>query len=168
MATASEIALALLPQFEKNVLAGKICDYSYYAKTIGRSPAKESIVIGEAMHAIGGACVFCQVPVMPLQYVQRADGKWRGVFEANPIERVHVLPHYELLCKAARVYTYNEKDFRRIERALRGVIPKYLSPHDLGSPHDIWQVAVQSKLKDSTTPFQRALVVYQRIVDGKA
>jgi len=165
MATAREIALAVLPHFAKNVLAGSVCDYSYYAKAIGRNPAKEAIIVGDAMHAIGGTCVLCEAPVAPLHYVQRADGKWRGVFEADSIERSHVLPHYKLLYEAARVYAYTQSDFSRIERGLRDIIPEFLSPHNLGSPHDIWHVAVLNKLDDSTTPFQRALVAYQRIVD---
>jgi hypothetical protein len=153
MSTAREIAIEVLPHFAKSVLSGHVFSYGVYAKAIGRNQAKESMVIGKAMHAIGGVCVLVGIPVAPLHFVERADGEWRGVFESAFAERTHVLPHYDLLCVTARIHKYTEKDFERVERALRETLPKYLRPDQL-SPHDIWHLAIYSKRKDSTTPWQ--------------
>jgi hypothetical protein len=165
MSTAREIAIDVLPHFAKNVLSGHVFSYGVYAKAIGRNQAKESMVIGKAMHAIGGVCVLVGIPVAPLHFVERADGEWRGVFESEFAERTHVLPHYDLLCVTARIHRYTEKDFERVEHALRETLPKYLRPDQL-SPHDIWHLAIYSKRKDSTTPWQRAIAIYQAIFDA--
>jgi hypothetical protein len=87
------------------------------------------------------------------------------VFESEFAERTHVLPHYDLLYVAAKIYRYAEGDFERVRRALQETLPKYLRPDQL-SPHDIWHVAIYSKRKDSTTPWQRAIAIYQAIVDA--
>src|SRR6266581_811840 len=108
MPSAREIALEVLPHFRESVLAGRVLSYGVYAKAIGRDVATESIVIGHAMHAIGGMCAFAAIPVAPLHFVQRADGEWRGIFESDASERTEVLPHYDLLQLAARIHTYNE------------------------------------------------------------
>ncbi len=68
MSSAREIALEVLPHFAENVLAGRVLSYGYYAKAIGRDVAKESIVIGQAMHAIGGVCAIAGIPIAPLHY----------------------------------------------------------------------------------------------------
>ena len=81
MATARELAIQVLPYFAGYVLAGHVHPYGVYAKAIGRDPAKESMVIGKAMHAIGAVCVLAAIPVAPLYFIKRADGEWRGVFE---------------------------------------------------------------------------------------
>src|SRR2546427_11958805 len=66
MATAHEIALQLLPWFAENVVArNPPLSYGYYAGKIGRDPAKEAIIVGHAMHAIGAVCVIRQLPVAP-------------------------------------------------------------------------------------------------------
>ena len=136
MSSARELALEVLPHFRANVLARSVRTYGFYAKVIGRDAAKESMVIGKAMHAIGGTCAFIGIPVAPLYYVKRADGEWRGIFQSDSIERTHVLPHYDLLTVSARIYDYTEDDFRKIEKALRELFPKYLKPNQL-SPHDL-------------------------------
>src|SRR3989442_1056141 len=115
MPSAREIALEVLPHFKENVLAGRVLSYGVYAKAIGRDVATESMVVGQAMHAIGGMCAFAAIPVAPLHFVQRADEGWRGIFESDSSERIHVLPHYDLLYLAARVHTYTEDDFRKLE-----------------------------------------------------
>jgi hypothetical protein len=165
MTTAREIAIEVLPHFTERVLARRVSSYGFYAKAIGRNPAKESMVIGQAMHAIGAVCVLARVPVAPLHFVERTDGDWRGVFEADPAEQIHVLPHYNLLCVTARVHKYTEKDFARVRLGLRETLPKPLRPDQM-SPHDIWRLAIYSKLQDSTTPLQRALAQYQTIFDA--
>jgi len=165
MPSAREIALEVLPHFKENVLAGHVLTYGAYAKSIGRDVATESMVVGQAMHAIGGMCAFAAIPVAPLYFVQRADKEWRGIFESDPSERTHVLPHYDLLCVAARIHVYSPDDFRRIDKGLRDVLPKYLKPNQL-SPHDIWHVAIYNKLKDGSTPFERSLERYRQIVDA--
>ena len=164
MATAREVAIEVLPHFARHVLSGDVRSYGVYANAIGRNPAKEGPVIGQAMHAIGGVCVLVGIPVAPLYFVERADGEWRGVFESDPDEQLDVLPHYDLLLVTA-IYKYQEKDFERIARAMRETLPKYLRPDQL-SPHDIWHLAITEKRKDSTTPLQRALVKYRAIFDA--
>jgi hypothetical protein len=66
MATAREIAIEVMPHFAKHVLAGQVAPYGVYAAAIGRNAAKESMVIGKAMHIIGGVCVLARIPVAPL------------------------------------------------------------------------------------------------------
>ena len=154
--------MEVLPQFAQNVLAQQVHTYGYYAHSIGRDSAKEGVVVGKAMHAIGAACVFTLVPVAPLYYVERADGEWRGVFQEDAQKRNLVLPHYDLLSVTAREYRYSEGDFDKIARALREVPPKYLKPMQL-SPHHMWHVALQNKIKDGGTFFERALAEYRRI-----
>lgn len=99
---------------------------------------------------------------VPLFFVERSDGEWRGVFEADPSERIHVLPHHDLLYVTAREYKYTPRDFERLEHALSVVLPKHLNPGQL-SPHDIWHVVLYSKLKDGTTIFDRALARYREL-----
>ena len=155
-----EIAQQLLPLFAENVLAGKVTSYGVYTKAIGRDPSKEAIVIGPAMHAIGGVCVLATVPVAPLYYVRRADGGWRGVFESDPLEARDALPHYDTLYVAAREYQYTPEDFTRIERGLREIVPPEWSAHQ------IWHKALVWKIPDSNdTFFARALKRYQAIID---
>jgi len=163
MSTACEIALQVLPHFTKNVLAGRVYSYGHYATATGRDAATGSVVIGKAMHAIGGACVMCAIPVAPLHFVERTDREGRGVFESDELERVNVLPHYNLLYVTAREFKYSEKDFRRIENALRVILPKHLEPSQQMSPHGIWSVAISVKLSDSSTIFERALSTYREL-----
>ena len=165
MATAREIAIEIMPHFALRVLAGRVCSYGTYAKAIGRDPAKESMVIGQAMHAIGAACVLAGVPVAPLYFVKRADGGWRGVFEADVFERIHVLPHYELLYVTAREYKYTASDFGKVERVLQEVLPRHLRPDQL-SPHDIWGIVIHNKNKDSITLLEKAIAKYKMIFDA--
>jgi hypothetical protein len=162
MASARELAIEVLPHFAKNVIARHVHSYGVYAKAIGRDPAKESMVIGQAMHAIGAVCVLAAIPVAPLYFIKRADGEWRGVFESDSSEREHVLPHYDLLYVTAREFKYSDSDFGRVEKGLREVLPKYLRPDQL-SPHDVWHWAIRTKLKDGATPFERALARYREI-----
>ena len=164
MASARELAIEVLPHFAKNVLAGHVHSYGVYAKAIGRDPAKESMVIGKAMHAIGAVCVLAAIPVAPLFFIKRADGEWRGVFESDVHERTYVLPHYDLLYITAREFKYSESDFARVEKGLKEVLPKYLRPDQL-SPHDIWRWSIYAKLPDSTTPLETALARYQEFFD---
>lgn len=166
MAKALELAVGVLPHFAKEVRAKRVCDYSFYAREIGRS-SREAIAMGSAMHLIGGACVLCGVPVAPLHYVQRADGAWRGVFEADSLEKEIVLPHIGVLTEAARVYAYTERDFERVARALAEAIPKYLSSQNFDSPHHVWHFALAARVSRASpiTFFEKALEVYTGIVD---
>ena len=164
MASARELAIEVLPHFAQNVLTGHVHAYGVYAKAIGRDPAKESMVIGKAMHAIGAVCVLAAIPIAPLHFIKRADDEWRGVFESDVLETAHVLPHYDLLYVTAREFKYSEGDFARVEKALKEVLPKYLRPDQL-SPHDIWHWAICAKLKDGSTPFERALAKYRELFE---
>lgn len=160
MASARQLALDVLPHFAEAVLCGNVLPYGYYAKAIGRSIAEDSIAIGHAMHAIGGVCVYAQIPVAPLYFVRRADRSWRGVFESDPLESERVLPHYDTLYASAKVYKYTSNDFTRVERGLREVVP------NKWSPHFVWHFAVVNKPKGSDeTYFQRALRNYVQIIE---
>lgn len=160
MSTAREIALEVLPHFADAVLSRRVLTYGHYAKAIGRSPQKEAIAIGKAMHVIGGICVYGRIPVAPLFFVQRADGEWRGVFEEDPLEAERVLPHYNTLYVSAREYQYSEDDFRRIRRGLAEVVP------NKWSPHFVWHFAVVNKPKGSQeTYFQHALKSYVESIE---
>jgi len=163
-ASAREIAVEVLPHFAKSVLAGDVHSYGFYAKAIGRDPAKESMVIGKAMHMIGALCAFTAVPVAPLYFVERADAEWRGVFESDAAERIHVLPHCDLLYVTAREFKYSRPDFERMEKGLKEVLPKHFSPNAL-SPHKIWHMVIYTKLKDGTTVLERALARYREILE---
>jgi hypothetical protein len=162
MTSARELAIEVLPHFERAVLAGHVYAYGHYASAIGRSSETESMIIGKAMHAIGAVCVLAKIPIAPLHFVRRADGEWRGVFESNTHERIHVLPHYNLLYVTARDYKYTTSDFARVRKALADVLPKYL-PSDQLSPHDIWRWALHAKLKDGRTPWELALARYREL-----
>lgn len=165
MASARELAIEVLPLFARNVIAGHVHPYGVYAAAIGRDAARESMVIGKAMHAIGGVCVLAGIPVAPLYFIKRADGEWRGVFESDPIERECVLPHYDLLYVTAREFKYSESDFARVEKGLREVLPKHMRPDQL-SPHAIWRWAIHAKLKDGSTPFERAIAKYRELFEA--
>jgi len=65
MPTAREIALSVLPHFAESVIAKRIHSYGAYATWIGCNPAKESMIIGQAMHAIGASCFLAAIPVLP-------------------------------------------------------------------------------------------------------
>jgi hypothetical protein len=162
MATAREVAVEVLPHFAEAVIARREYTYGHYAVAIGRSEAKESIVIGQAMHAIGAACVFCAVPVAPLAFVKRADGEWRGVFETDILERQHVLPHFDLLYVTARDFEYSSRDFERVGKALADVLPRHVGPNWL-SPHELWTLAVTLKASDGRTVFERAVAKYESL-----
>jgi hypothetical protein len=156
------MAIEVLPHFERNVLEGRVHSYGVYAKAIGGDPAKDSMSVGQAMHAIGGACVLLAIPVAPLYFVKRSDEQRRGVFEADPTEALRVLPHYELLYVTARMFKYSRKDFQRIDHVLRDVLPKHLRPDQL-SPHDIWHLAINTSRPDGMTSFVRALNRYREM-----
>jgi hypothetical protein len=164
MPAAREIALELLPAFIESVLAKRVYAYGTYAAKIGRNSAKESMVVGMGMHAIGAACVFAMVPIAPLYYVKRQDSAWRGVFEADPVEAVHVLPHYDLLYVTAREHEYTATEMAKLDRALRDTLPKIL-PDDYLSPHDLWRFAIYYKLKNGSTPWLEAIAHYEQIKD---
>jgi len=163
MSTALELATAVLPNFKKNVLGGRRRTYGYYARFIGRDPAKESMVIGKAMHVIGAACIMARVPVAPIYFVERADGEWRGIFENAASESLHVRPFWTTLFVSSRIYKYTEDDFARVERLLNELIPRYF-PAKWQTPHRIWTYLIYTKTQCGTTWLQRALAHYEEII----
>ena len=164
MSTSLELAREVLPHFRANVLRGWVRTYGGYAAAIGRSPAKEAVVIGKAMHLIGAACVMARVPVAPIHFVERADGDWRGIFESAASESIHVLPEWDTLAVSSRIYRYTEADFAKIAKAIEQVIPKHF-PAEFQSPRDVWHVLIHNKLKDGSTILERALVRYREIIE---
>lgn len=163
MATAREIASAVLPHFIENVFAGRQWTYGNYAYSIGRDVAKEAIIIGQAMHLIGALCVFRQVPIAPLYYVKRGDGETRQIFASDITESLHVLPHFDTLYIAAREYKYSEADLDGVSKGLNKVLLKKAPPD--WSPHHLWHLAIWKCPKGSQeTYFQRALKKYEGIL----
>lgn len=162
MDSARTIALNVLPAFAANVLDGRERTYGYYARIIGRSPDKEAMVIGHAMHMIGALCVIFEIPVAPLAYVKRANKSRPAVFERDAVERVHVLPHYNVMCLAARIHTYSRDEFIRIEGALREKVK------DSWSPHEMWHQAVWQKPKGTEESYLlRSIERYKSLIEAQ-
>lgn len=162
MTKARIIALEVLPHFSRNVLAQHVLTYGFYADAIGREQAKESMIIGQAMHAIGAACVFAKIPVAPLYFLKRQDNKGAEVFLNDPLENQRISEHFSTLFVSAREYSYTEEDFQRIEKTLREKIPANWSPHFM------WHVAIVKKPKGSdATYFERALFTYKDIIENE-
>lgn len=162
MAKAQEIAVEVFPHFRRNVLARSIHAYGWYAAQVGRDPAREAIVVGQVMHAIGAVCVLCTVPIAPLHYVKAESGTPRKVFEANGLEAAFVLPHYDLLYVVAREHRYTEEQLDMVERTLR----RWTESEKLcdTSPHELWSMALRRTPKGgSTTYFDLALHHYRRL-----
>ena len=161
MASARELALELLPHLKKKITAKEVRTYAFYAHAIGRDPAKESVVVGPAMHAIGAACVFAGVPVAPLWYVERQDKQIPLVFCEDALENARIAEHLPLLRQSARIHDYTSDEFDRIEHGLRNIISSEWSPHRM------WHVAIVWEVPDvGMTYFERALAVYLQIVEN--
>ncbi len=162
MANAREIALHVLPFFAKNVLSHNPLSYGYYARKIGRDPAKEAMIIGQAMHVIGAVCIFQRLPVAPLHYVKRFEGEARQVFASNPLETEHVLPHVNLMRVVASKYQFTGAEFEKLAEAMRRVLIGKAQSH--WKPHYLWRYAIKEKPKDSAaTFFQLALSRYETL-----
>jgi hypothetical protein len=163
MATAHEIALQVLPWFAENVVArNPPLSYGYYAGKIGRDPAKEAIIVGHAMHAIGAVCVIRQLPVAPLHYAKRMDGEARQVFASNKLEADYVLRHVGKMRIVAREYHFTAEEFE----GLAGVMRKVLTGKAPASwtPHVLWEMVIKERPKNSDqTYLQRALSHYDKL-----
>jgi hypothetical protein len=162
MATGQELALQLLPFFAENVVARHSPrSYGYYAKLIGRDPAKEAISIGPAMHAIGAVCVIQQLPVAPLHWVIRAKGEPRQVFASDVLESHHILERgrFDTMYVVAREYRYSIAEFERLQQAMEKLINK--APPDW-TPHFLWHLAIIKKSKGEDQTFlERAMSRYE-------
>lgn len=161
MPSARAIAIEILPHFKKHVLAGPdfVFTYGYYAACIGRDPAKESLVIGPAMHTIGALCVCALIPVAPLHYVKRDDGSPSLIFEEDFKERMNVLPHRGVMKVAARIFKYTEAHFQKMEEVLREVVK------DSWSPHKLWHAVIDDSYTNSDrSVFEHALEAYKQLI----
>lgn len=162
MPKATEIAIQLLPVFTEQILKKQPMSYGYYANQIGRDPAKESIVIGQAMHAIGAVCVIQKLPIVTLYFVKRADGEARQIFSSNAIEAENVLPHFNILYVVAREYNYSKEELEKLFEKMKKVFSGNLAPD--WSAHDLWKLAINKKPKDcEASYFQRALKHYEEL-----
>ena len=166
MTTALQLAAEVLPHFTANVLGQQVHTYGFYAHAIGRDAAKESMVIGKAMHVVGAACIIARVPVAPIHYVKRADGEWRGIFERAVGESIHVLPAWDTLAISARLYKYTEADFKSIAKLLHEGIPQCFPP-SWQSPSQIWKYLIYTVAEGNATWLRRALVKYEAIIDAE-
>lgn len=163
MATALQLATQLLPHLRRNVLAGHVRTYGYYAEAIGRDGSRDAIAMGRPLHLIGAACVLARVPVFPLHFVERADGEWRPIFESAASELVHVAPQWDLLAVSSRVYAYSGKDFDLLDKLLRDRIPRFV-PEETQNPKRLWEWLIHSKF-EGVPILERALKRYEEIVE---
>lgn len=165
MATGQELALRLLPLLAENVVARHSPKtYGYYAKLIGRDPAKEAIAIGPAMHAIGAVCVIQQLPVAPLYWVVRAQGKPRQVFANDLLESHHIRDkgRFDIMYVVAREYRYSMAEFERLQQTMERLIAK--APPDW-TPHFLWHLAIVRKPKgEDQTYLERAMFQYDTLL----
>ena len=165
MATGKELALQLLPAFAENVVARRSpMTYGFYAKAIGRDPAKEAISIGPAMHAIGAVCVIQQLPVAPLYWVTREAGEPRQVFASDVLESHHILDRgrFDTMYVVAREYRYSMAEFERLQQAMEKLINK--APPDW-TPHFLWRLAIVKKPKgEDQTYLERAMSRYEALL----
>ncbi|MDH4449631.1 MAG: hypothetical protein QE265_03445 [Rhodoferax sp.] len=163
MTSALSIAAEVLPHFRANVMSNWTYTYGHYAAAIGRSAAKEGVVIGKAMHVIGAACVMAKVPVAPIHYVERADGEWQGIFERAASESIHVRPHWPTLAVSSRVHRYTDEDFNLVSRLLNELIPRYFKP-EWQTPANIWIYLIHTVAENDQTWLQRALASYEEVI----
>lgn len=165
MATGHELALQLLPTFAENVVARHSPkSYGFYAKTIGRNPAKEAISIGPAMHAIGAVCVIQQLPVAPLYWVTREQGEPRQVFASDALESHHILTlgRFETMFVVAREYKYTTAEFERLRKAMEKVFIGNAQPN--WTPHFLWRMAIVEKpIGEDRTFLERAMSRYEKL-----
>jgi hypothetical protein len=165
MATGQELALQLLPVFAENVVArNKPQTYGFYAKQIGRDPAKGAISLGPAMHAIGAVCVIQQLPVAPLHWVVRAQGEPRQVFANDPLEAQEILKkeRFDTMYVVAREYRYTMAEFDKVRQNLEKLISK--APPDW-SPHFLWHLAIVKKPRgEALTYLERAMARYSTLL----
>jgi len=99
------------------------------------------------------------IPVAPLYLVKRSDDEARSIFESDPLEARDVLPHYSTLYVAAREYTYKPADFKKVDRALRDILPNEWSPHLL------WHIALVRKPEGTShTFFEHAIEEYEALI----
>ena len=164
MATRSfALATILMPLFQENVLRRTPRTYGYYAAHAGLDVAKESILIGKAMHAIGAACVMTRTPIAPLRYVERADGEWQGIFEKTSLERTAVKPHWTVLSVTSRDHVYTVDELNEVNRALTQVVPKFIP--ESWSPERLWKYLIEEKLETGQSWFERAMEKYDGMFD---
>jgi hypothetical protein len=164
MSTLQEIALEVLPHLRRSVIDRQPHTYGWYAHKIGRDPAKEGIVIGQAMHAIGAVCVIAELPVLPLHYATTQSFSPRGVFESDPLECGIVLPHIELLLVTAREYPCSSEELESLERRFK---KGWVDSNNGVSPHQLWRKILTKRVPDDVrTYFERALSRYRTILDA--
>ena len=165
MATGHELALQLLPVFAENVVARHSPkSYGFYAKAIGRDPAKEAISIGPAMHAIGAVCVIQQLPVAPLCWVTREQGEPRQVFASDALESHHILNlgRFDTMFVVAREYKYTMAEFEKLQKAMEKVLTGKAPPD--WTPHVLWRMAIVKKPKGEDQTFlERAMSRYEKL-----
>jgi hypothetical protein len=68
-------------------------------------------------------------------FVERADGEWRGVVEANVAEPIHVLPHYNLLHVAREDLQVHGEGFRPRCARVQGNVTETAARSDVSARH---------------------------------
>ena len=165
MADSLSIAQSVLPHLLEHVARGPqwIRSYGFYAERIGMKAEQGGLAIGMAMHTIGAACVLAKVPVIPIHYVERADGEWRGIFESEYAEKCYVLSHWNLLATSSRVHVYTEANLGSVAKALNTVIPAHLQ--SLSTPKQLWRFLIYNESSHGVTWLHRALPAYEASIE---
>ncbi len=166
MATGQEIAIQLLPEFAKSVIArDPPKSYGHYANIIRRDPATDAIAIGPAMHAIGAICALRQLPVAPLHWVRRGDNNdHRQIFASDVLEKKYILDagHFDTMRVVAREHHYTKEEFDGVEKAMKEVIQSAVI--STWSPHFFWRIVLANKPKgEEQTYFERAMTKYNKL-----
>jgi hypothetical protein len=165
MPEAYKIAGDLLPLFGENVVARRPpLTYGQYAAALGMPAKKYGLAVGQAMHAIGAACVVQKVPVAPLFWVRRSDNEDRAIFENDPTEFLYVITsdNYDTMYVVAREYHYKPEEFIKLEKTLKRMLAK--GSLENWSPHKVWHETFRVKRKDSEhTYFECAMLHYRAL-----
>lgn len=165
MASGQELAVQLLPLFAKNIVARLQMTYGYYAKNIGRDPAKEALSIGPAMHCIGAVCVIRQIPVAPLYWIRRESGQPRQVFASDALESRDILDsgRFDTMYVVAREYRYSLSEFEQVQETMEALIAK--APKNW-TPHFLWHYVIANKPKGENRSYlERACDRYEALLD---
>ena len=167
MASAHEIAADVLRVFSENIVTRRSpWSYGQYAQAIGKNPAEYGLAIGKAMHAIGALCVVRQIPVAPLFWVRRADNGYRGIFEADQLERQYIIESgdIDVMYVVAREYAYQADQLAKLSQALDKSLAKGHVQN--WSPHELWHLTFHNKVKNSQLTFyERAMNRYRELFD---
>lgn len=164
MSSIAEIAMTVFPSFSSNVLERRRATYSWYADDAGLDPARDGLLIGKAMHFIGGLCLAHQVPVAPLHWVRRGDGRRSEVFKGEDEARLILEPgDLDLLTVVAREYIYSEEELSKVGSTLEAVATA--GPSAQFSHRTLWRILLtRAKPGAACTRYEVAVARYRDLL----